>query len=335
MSEAVIVAAARTPIGRAYKGSLVDVSAFRLAEIAIREVVARSGIDHADIDDIVLGESLYGGGDIARHTAVVLGLTNVPGLADNRHCASGLSALQIAAGASAPVWTTSSSPVGRRAPARCRRPGWCCSRGASPRAGSHHRTRTPPKLRTATCRSPSVRTRRARWASPGATSTSGPPTASSRRSSRSTPARSRRRSSPVEYTDREGNQHVFSVDEHPRRGFTVDTLADLKPLHPELESPTITAGNASGINDAAAAVVITARDYADAHGLTPLARIVSWANFGSRPRAHRHGPDSRDPEGTRARRADRFATSICSRSTRRSARCRWRRSASWVSTRRR
>ena len=98
MTEAVIVSAARTPIGRARKGSLVDVDAFRLAEIAVGEAVARSGIDTAEIEDIVLGESLYGGGDIARHTAVVLGFTNVPGIADNRHCASGLSAVQLAAG---------------------------------------------------------------------------------------------------------------------------------------------------------------------------------------------------------------------------------------------
>ena len=74
MTEAVIVAAARTPIGRARKGSLVDVDAFRLAEIAVGEAVARSGIDAADIDDVVLGESLYGGGDIARTLRCVLGL---------------------------------------------------------------------------------------------------------------------------------------------------------------------------------------------------------------------------------------------------------------------
>ena len=51
---------------------------------------------------------------------------------------------------------------------------------------------------------------------------------------------------PVEYTDREGNARVFSVDEHPRRGTTVETLAELKPLHPEIDGATVTAGNASG-----------------------------------------------------------------------------------------
>ena len=97
MSDAVIVATARTPIGRANRGSLVDVDAFALAEHVTREVIARSKIDPRMIDDIVLAESLQGGGVIARNIAVRLGLDSIPGLADNRHCAAGLSAVQIAA----------------------------------------------------------------------------------------------------------------------------------------------------------------------------------------------------------------------------------------------
>jgi acetyl-CoA acetyltransferase len=96
VTDAVIVATARTPIGRARKGSLVDVDAFELAQIAVGEVIERSGIATSDIDDIVVAESLQGGGVIARNIAVRLGLTSVPGLADNRHCAAGLSAVQIA-----------------------------------------------------------------------------------------------------------------------------------------------------------------------------------------------------------------------------------------------
>jgi acetyl-CoA C-acetyltransferase len=95
---------------------------------------------------------------------------------------------------------------------------------------------------------------------------------------------------PVEYTDREGNARVFSVDEHPRRGTTVETLAELKPLHPEIDGATVTAGNASGINDAAAAVVLTADDYAETHGLQPLARVVSWASSGIEPARTGMGP---------------------------------------------
>ena len=98
MTDAVIVAGARTPIGRAHKGSLLDVDAFELGKVAVGAAIDRSGIPAEDIDDIVLAESLQGGGVIARYVAVELGLDSVPGLADNRHCAAGLSAVQIAAG---------------------------------------------------------------------------------------------------------------------------------------------------------------------------------------------------------------------------------------------
>ena len=98
MTDAVIVAAARTPIGRARKGSLVDVDAFELAQVAVGGAIERSGIPVSDLDDIVIAESLQGGGVIARNVAVRMGLSHVPGLADNRHCAAGLSAVQIASG---------------------------------------------------------------------------------------------------------------------------------------------------------------------------------------------------------------------------------------------
>jgi len=97
MTDAVIISTARTAIGRAMKGSLVGVDAFELAKVALRAAIERSGVDTADIDDIVLAESLQGGGVIGRYVAVELGLPDVPALADNRHCAAGLSALQIAA----------------------------------------------------------------------------------------------------------------------------------------------------------------------------------------------------------------------------------------------
>lgn len=98
MTEAVIVAGARTPIGRAHKGALLDVDAFELGKVAVGAAIDRSGIATDDIDDIVLAESLQGGGVIARYVAVDMGLDSIPGLAENRHCAAGLSAVQIAAG---------------------------------------------------------------------------------------------------------------------------------------------------------------------------------------------------------------------------------------------
>ena len=97
MGDAVIISAARTAIGTARKGTLLDVTAFDLAKESVGEALKRSGIPADDVDDLQMGESLQGGGDIARYAAVELGLTNVPGVALNRHCASGMAAVQGAA----------------------------------------------------------------------------------------------------------------------------------------------------------------------------------------------------------------------------------------------
>jgi acetyl-CoA C-acetyltransferase len=296
VTEAVIVAAARTPIGRARKGSLVDVDAFRLAEIAVGEAVARSGIDQAEIDDIVLGETLYGGGDIARHTAVVLGLDNVAGLADNRHCASGLSAVQLAAG-------SIKSDMDRVVVA-----GGTNSMSTSPQSWKVLEPGGEPQM----------------WMSPSHPDTPDAPAFDmsitvgentaremglTRRDVDEWAAYSHGQAIasidsgafeeeivPVEYLDREGIAHEFRVDEHPRRGVTVESLAELKPIHPELENPTVTAGNASGVNDAAAAVVLTSDTFAESHGLRPLARVVSWANAGIEPARTGMGPTRAIPK---------------------------------------
>ena len=87
MHPAVIVSAVRTPIGTSHKGSLRHVRAEELARTVLEAAVDRSGFTPAEIDDVVLGESLYGGGDLARHAAVAAGMRQVPGMALNRHCA--------------------------------------------------------------------------------------------------------------------------------------------------------------------------------------------------------------------------------------------------------
>jgi acetyl-CoA acetyltransferase family protein len=283
ITDAVIVAAARTPIGRARKGSLVGVDAFRLAEVAVGAAIERSGIPNADIDDLVVAESLQGGGVIARHVAVDLGLTGVPGLADNRHCAAGLSAIQIAAGSIMAGMDSVAVAGGTESlstsPSAMKR----LSLGADPvpwMSPSHRETPDAPAFdMTITvgdnCAKEAGLTRRDldEWA-----------------------AYSHGRAIEsidngwfddqivtVEAPQPDGSTLTFSVDEHPRRGTTVESLAELKPLHPEIDGFTITAGNAAGLNDAAAAVMLTGADYAAANGLVPLARIVSWASVGIEP----------------------------------------------------
>jgi acetyl-CoA acetyltransferase family protein len=281
--DAVIVATARTPIGRARKGSLRDIDAFKLAQIAVGGVIERSGIPASDIDDIVLAESLQGGGVIARHTAIELGLISVPGLADNRHCAAGLSAVSIAAASiragmddvvvagGTESLSTSPSSFKRLAPGADPSPWMSPSHPATPDAPAFDMTIT---VGDNTAREMGLTRRDVdEWAA----------------YSHSNAIASIDSGAfvdeiiPVTLTLADGTTSVFSVDEHPRRGTTVDTLAALPVLHPEIDGFTVTAGNAAGLNDAAAAVMVVSSTYAAAHGLTPLARIRSWSAVGIEP----------------------------------------------------
>ena len=76
---------------------------------------------------------------------------------------------------------------------------------------------------------------------------------------------------------------TFAVDEHPRRDTSMEKLAKLKPLHPEIDGFSITAGNACGANDAAAAVVVVSEAHAECHSLIPLATVRAWASVGVDP----------------------------------------------------
>ena len=95
---------------------------------------------------------------------------------------------------------------------------------------------------------------------------------------------------PIEVTLRDGTVKKFDVDEHPRRESSMEKLAGLKQLHPEIEGFGVTAGNSSGLNDAGAALVLVDSEYAEAHGLKPLAKILSWASIGCPPRDTGLGP---------------------------------------------
>ena len=268
MTEAVIVASARTPIGRANKGSLVDVDAFELARVALGAAIERSGIPGDDIDDLVLAESLQGGGVIGRYTAVTLGLTQVPGLADNRHCAAGLSAVQIAAGSiragmdqvvvAGGTESLSSMPMANKG-------------GNLWMSPSHPETPDAPAFDMSitvgenTSRLAGLtRADLDEWA------------ARSQANACTSIERGYFEAEIVPVGD-------FRVDEHPRADTTVESLGALKPLHPELDNPTITAGNSAGLNDAAATLVLTSDDYAAAHGLAPVGRVRSWASVGVEP----------------------------------------------------
>jgi len=284
MPDALIVASARTPIGRAHKGSLVDVDAYQLAEIAVGTAIARSGIPATDLDDIVVAESMQGGGVIARNIALRLGHTAIPGLADNRHCAAGLSAIQIAAsGIRAGM---DHVVVAGGAESLSSSPRLLKSTPAS--AGNYEPWMPPshPEKPDAPLFDMSITVGENTARIAGVTRAAADEWAfhSHQRAAASIAAGwFEEEIVPVEVSDGEGGTRQFAVDEHPRPDTSLERLAALPVLHPELEGATVTAGNAAGLNDAAAAVVIVSDEYAAAHGLVPLARILSWGSVGLEP----------------------------------------------------
>lgn len=278
--DAVIVAGARTAIGTAFKGTLRDTSAMELAEVVLDAVQKRSGLDISQVDDIILAESNYGGGDIARHAAVVLGMLQVPGQAINRHCAGGLTAIgnaagQIISGAERAIiaggtQSTSTGPI-----QRWRTPGSTVDEFTE---------KWMPPTHPDTAEAPNM----------DMSITVGWNTAKevdlTREEMDAWAFRSHQRAVaavdagmfdaeivPVQALQADGTRKEFAVDEHPRRDSSLQKLASLKVLHPEIEGFSITAGNASGMNDAAAAVMVVGSDLAAEQGLPVLATVKAWA----------------------------------------------------------
>jgi acetyl-CoA acetyltransferase family protein len=284
LSEAVIVSACRTAIGTARKGTLVDSDPFVLARHVVEEALSRSQLDPEVVDDVILGESLAGGGDIARYAAIEAGMPSAPGAAINRHCASGLSA--IAAGAASVragmdkvviaggVHSSSLMPRTRR-----RIPGtdeW----DETWMSASHRDTAEAPNLDmsvtvgwNAAVRAGITRLDMDLWA------------LDSHRKAVSAidAAHFAEEVTPFLVKCRDGSEVLFAIDEHPRRDTTIERLAALKPLHPEIEGFSITAGNSGGINDGAAAMVIASSDVVQAHQVDRLAAVRAWASVGVPP----------------------------------------------------
>lgn len=282
MPTPVIVGAARTAIGRSFKGTLVNTPPEALLGAVMPEVVRRAGIDPSAIDDIIIAESHYGGGDLARYVALMSGFENAPGQAVNRHCAGSLTAIgnasaQIGSGMervllAGGVQSLSMTPLMNQ-----RIPG--------PELKFEERWLPPihPEAPDAPARDMSITVGWNTAQSYGLT----------REELDAWAARSHQRAVaaqdagkfldeivPLKVTQPDGSVIEFSVDEHPRRDTTAEKLAGLKVLHPEIEGFSITAGNSSGTNDAAAAVAVVADDYAAAENLDVLATVRAWGSVG-------------------------------------------------------
>lgn len=286
MAKPVIVSAVRTAIGRSFKGALANVPSETLATTILPEAVRRAGIDPAAVDDVILAELNYGGGDLARHAAVASGMLTVPGQAVNRHCTGSLTAIgngaaHIVSGmerviVAGGVQSLSTAPL-----MKWRVPGRAELEFVEPWIPpSHPETPDAPTLDMAI----TVGWNTARKAG------------ISRADMDAWALRSHQRAVaaidagkfvdeivPMKIQQLDGSVIDFAVDEFPRRDTTLARLAALPVLHPEIEGFSITAGNSSGINDAAAAVTLVGDDYAAAEGLEVLGAVRAWANAAMTP----------------------------------------------------
>ncbi|MDA0803116.1 MAG: thiolase family protein [Planctomycetota bacterium] len=295
-----VVAALRTPVGR-HGGSLSTIRPDDLAAHVIRAVVDRTGIDPAIIDDVYLGATNQAGEDnrnVARMASLIAGLpVTVPGATVNRLCASGLEAIHIAARmiesgqgdvmiaggvesmSRAPyVLSKSEQAFGRGQELVDSTIGW---RFVNPRLAAAY---PPISLgETAECVARQHGVSRAdqdafalssqqKWAAAQAA------------------GKFDAEIVPVEIPQGKKPPIRFTTDEHPRPDTTIEKLAALKPCFSKEADATVTAGNSSGINDGAAALLLMEVGRAAALGLKPLAFIGAGASAGVDPSVMGIGP---------------------------------------------
>jgi 3-oxoadipyl-CoA thiolase len=299
LREAWIIDAVRTPIGR-YGGALAAVRPDDLAALVIRAIVDRSGIDAALVEDVVMGCANQAGEDnrnVARMAALLAGLpVEVAGLTVNRLCGSGLQAVNTAAHAigagDGEVFIAGGVESMTRSPYVMLKPEGGYQRGA-------------PAVEDTTLGWRFVNPRMKQQYGIDSMSETAENVAAhygvSRADQDAFALRSQQRAAeamasgrlaeeivPVTIPQSKREALVVSRDEHPRPETSAEALARLKPI--VRADGTVTAGNASGINDGAAALLLASEEAARRHGLTPLARVVASAAAGVEPRMMGMGP---------------------------------------------
>jgi 3-oxoadipyl-CoA thiolase len=290
MARAVVLSAVRTPIGR-YGGALSGVRPDDLAAVAIAAAVERAGVDGSAIDDVYLGCANQAGEDnrnVARMAALLAGLPDtVPGVTVNRLCASGLSAV-VSACHAVIAGDVSLAVAGgvesmSRAPLVMAKPEAAFPRGNQTVWDTTLGWRFPnPRLEELFPLESMGETGENVAERYGV----------SREDQDAFALRSQERWSAANAAGRFDDELVpvgeVAVDEHPRPETTAQVLAGLKPAF--RVAGTVTAGNASGINDGAAALVIASEGSAHALGIEPLGAFVGSAAAGVDPRVMGIGP---------------------------------------------
>src|SRR6266446_2672288 len=252
MTEIVIASAARTPVG-AFNGCLASLPAHKLGEVAIIEALRRAGVEPGEVSEVIMGQILAAGEgqNPARQAAVVAG--GQESMSQAPHCMHLRNGVKM--GDAQLVDTMISDGL------------WDAFNG-------YHMGNTAENV--------AQRWQITREQQDGFAAASQAKAEAAQKAGRFTDE-----IVPVKITARRG-ETIVDADEHPKHGTTVEVLSKLRPAFDK--NGTVTAGNASGINDGAAAVVLMTAEAAAKRGLRPLARIVSWATAGVDPAIMGTGP---------------------------------------------
>jgi acetyl-CoA C-acetyltransferase len=291
MSDIVIVSAARTPVG-SFNGALSSLPAQELGCIAIAGALTRAGVAASDVDEVILGQVLQAGAGQgpARQAAIGAGIpVEAPAWSLNQLCGSGLRAValaaqQIADGAARVVVAGGQESMSQAPHAQQLRGGQkmgdlalvdtMIKDGLWDAFHGYHMGQTAENIA-------------ARWQITREDQDRFAVTSQNRAEAAQTSGRFADEIVPVTIKGRKGDTLV-DQDEFIRHGVTLDAISGLRPAF--TKDGTVTAANASGINDGAAALVLMSAAEAQARGLAPLARIASWAQAGVDPQIMGTGP---------------------------------------------
>ncbi|MDP1643766.1 MAG: acetyl-CoA C-acetyltransferase [Phenylobacterium sp.] len=291
MTEVVIVAAARTPVG-SFNGALASLPAHELGRVAISAAIERAGLTPADIDEVILGQVLQAGAGQgpARQASIAAGIpAAAPAWSLNQLCGSGLRAValaaqQVAEGASKIVIAGGQESMSQAPHAAHLRSGQkmgdlnfvdtMIKDGLWDAFHGYHMGQTAENIA-------------ARWQITRADQDNFAVASQNRAEAAQKAGKFTGEIAPVTIKGRKGDT-VVDQDEYIRHGATLDSVSGLRPAF--TKDGSVTAANASGLNDGAAALVVMSADEAKARGLKPLARIASWAHAGVEPEIMGTGP---------------------------------------------
>ncbi|MBN2158044.1 MAG: acetyl-CoA C-acetyltransferase [Spirochaetes bacterium] len=294
--EIVILSACRTPIG-SFGQSLKDVKAFQLGALVMAEAMKRAGVTGDMLDDVIFGDCIQTSeeANTARTSALKAGIpAEVPATTIQRQCASGMQATifgsqQIIAGDSEIVLSGGCEAMSN-APYVVKNARWGCrlqhteftdSMWELLHSGSH--LLGEPFIMGQTAENLAEKYNISREDQDQVAFES-----HSKAIAAIDGGRFKDEIIPVPVPQRKGEPKMFTTDEHPRREVTLESLAKLKPVFKK--TGTVTAGNSSGLNDGAAALIVTSMERANKLGKKPLARIAANAIAGCEPHLMGYGP---------------------------------------------